>query len=274
MWRAKIITNMKKTIIIGIAAVALAFTMAAGFLQTLELTKEDAENAIWYSFSTGSYNGPSKSAYHNFAVPVRVAMVKEIGAFAKVYSGTEDFSRKYVQYREDRKPSPPEPLVTLAEQRKSTRATMQKALAEAEENAKKATGDTKKVYESVIPVFKEQLKELDDPNNPMFTTEMEAMVKKGHDDQVKAYQEEVKVWEKKYPTAPTAMVKETLKYFLELSSTVDFNAKLTIGPGGKMIFATQEYENKTSDWKFIYRSGKESTDAARAIATQWLNELK
>jgi hypothetical protein len=265
---------MKKFIIPGMAIIALAFTLAAGFLQTLDITQEDAENAIWYSFSTGSYNGPAKETFHNFTVPVRVAMVKEIGAFAKAYSGTEDFKKKYAQYRENRKPSPPEPLKTLAETRKESRATIQKALVEAEENAKKATGDTKKIYEGVIPVFKQQLKDLDDPNNPMYTPEMEAMVKQGHDDQVKAYQEQVKVWEKKYPTTPTAMVKETLKYFLELSATVDFNAKLKKGPENKMLFVNPEYENKTSDWKYIYRSGKESTDAARAIATQWLGELK
>lgn len=265
---------MKKFIIPGMAILALAFTIAAGFLQTLDLTKEDAENAIWYSFSTGSYNGPAKETFHNFAVPVRVAMVKEIGAFAKAYTGTEDFKKKYAQYRENRKPSPPEPLKTLAETRKESRATIQKALLEAEENAKKATGDTKKIYEGVIPVFKQQLKDLDDPNNPMYSAEMEAMVKQGHDDQVKAYQESLKEWEKKNPTTPNAMIKETLKYFLEISSTVDFNAKLKKGPENRMLFVNPEYENQTSDWKYIYRSGKESTDAARVIATQWLGELK
>jgi len=265
---------MKRYIIPAMAVIALAFTLAEGFLQTLEMTKADAENAIWYSFSTGSYNGPAKTTYHNFAVPVRVAMVKEIGAFAKAYTGTEGFRKNYAEYRENRKPSPPEPLKTLAESRKESRATIQKALTEAEDNAKKSTGDTKKIYEGVIPVFRQQLKDLDDPNNPMYSAEMEAMVKQGHDDQVKAYQEEVKQWEKKYPTVPTAMIKQTLKYFLEISATVDFTAKLKKGPEGMMVFVNPEYENKSSDWKYIYRSGKESTDAARAIATQWLGELK
>lgn len=256
------------------AVIALAFSIADGFLQTLELTKADAENAVWYSFSTGSYNGPARETYHNFAVPVRVAMVKEIGAFAKAYAGTEGFKKKYDEYRENRKPSPPDPLKTLAETRKESRTTLQKGIAEAEDNAKKATGDTRKIYEGVIPILKQQLKDLDDPNNPMYTPAMEAMVKQGHDDQVKEYEEGVKQWEKKYPTAPTAMIKETLKYFLEISATVDFNAKLKKGPEGKMVFVNEDYENKTSDWKYIYRSGKESTDAARAIATQWLGELK
>jgi hypothetical protein len=41
-----------------------------------------------------------------------------------------------------------------------------------------------------------------------------------------------------------------------------------------MVFVNPEYERKPSDWKFIFRSGKESSDAARVVATQWLAGLK
>jgi hypothetical protein len=265
---------MKKLIIPGMAVLALAFTLSEDFLKTLDLSKEYAENSVWYSFSTGSYNGPASKTYHNFAVPVRVSMVKEIGAWAKAYTRSDDFKKKYAGYRDDKKPSPPDPLVPLAEQRKQARENIQKTLTETEANIKKATGETKKALENILPMFKDQLKQIDDPKNPMYGPEMEAMQKQGHDMQVKAYQDDLKKWEKEYPATADAMIKSTLKYFLDLSATVDFSAKLKKGQDDKMIFVNPEYENKPSDWKYIYRSGKESTDAARAIATQWLGEMK
>lgn len=86
---------MKKIIIPAFALLALAFSLAEGFLQTLEMTKETAENAIWNSFSYGSFSAPTSKTYHEFAVPLRLAMVKEIGAFAKTYTRSEDFKSKY-----------------------------------------------------------------------------------------------------------------------------------------------------------------------------------
>jgi hypothetical protein len=34
------------------------------------------------------------------------------------------------------------------------------------------------------------------------------------------------------------------------------------------------YENKPVEWKLCYRAGKETVEAARAVASQWLGGLK
>ena len=74
---------MKKILIAIIAIIALAAT--EGFLTTLNITKGKAHMAIWDSFSYGNYAGPTAKTYHSFAIPLRVAMVKEIGSFAIAY---------------------------------------------------------------------------------------------------------------------------------------------------------------------------------------------
>ena len=70
------------------------------------------------------------------------------------------------------------------------------------------------------------------------------------------------------------MIKDQLNHFLQVSSTVDFSAKLQKNEYGSMVFVNPDYEDKPSEWKLIYRAGKEGTDAARQVATQWLSELK
>ena len=115
---------------------------------------------------------------------------------------------------------------------------------------------------------------VDDPNNQMSSKEMDDMMLKSKAEEMREHQTNVATWEKEYPVSPAEMIKSRLTYFLQLSATVDFNAKLGPGENGLKIFLNKAYEDKPSDWKLIFRAGKESTDAARAVATQWLGEMK
>ncbi len=202
---------MKKpiTLIVLILMIVFAFSFAS-FLETLELTKTNAQDAVWNSFTYGSYSGPASKTYHNFAVPLRVSMVKEIGAFAKAYTQTEHFKSRYAAYRLGQQPTPPEPLVTTSEQKKKMRGELQKSLNEAETALKGYTGDIRKGAEEGVKMLKDMLKSLDDPNNPMFSAETDAMLKKGHDDQVRGYENSMKEWELEFPVSPQGMIKERL----------------------------------------------------------------
>lgn len=258
-----------------VTLLSLSFVFSEVFLETLKITREDAQAGIWYSFSGGNYSGPASKTYHELAVPVRLSLIKEIGAFAKSYSRSDDFKKRYAEYREGQKPNAPEPLVTTAELKAQQKDALQKSLHESEEALKTATGDLRKVYQDVIATLKEQLKQLDDPNNPMFSKDMDNMMKQGKEQEMKDYQAKLAKWQTDYPESPDKLIKERLRYFLELSSTVDFNAKIAQGKYGKMVFVNEDYEsNKSSDWKLLYRCGKESVDAARKIASDWLTELK
>ncbi|MDO3642884.1 hypothetical protein [Mucilaginibacter sp. L3T2-6] len=69
------------------------------------------------------------------------------------------------------------------------------------------------------------------------------------------------------PGDPQALVRNRLKEFLEVSSTVDFNAQLT----GK-TFTDPAYESKDQKWKMYYRAGKPVIEAARDEVKKWLQE--
>ncbi len=69
-------------------------------------------------------------------------------------------------------------------------------------------------------------------------------------------------------------IKLVLQSFLNGSTNIDYAAQTYTNADGFKIFKNQDYEQKSSDWKFYYRVGKEPVMAARAFAQQWLLELK
>lgn len=68
---------------------------------------------------------------------------------------------------------------------------------------------------------------------------------------------------------PDVTIRRRLEAFLEMSATVDFDAKLE----GRQ-FADPEYEAKPSEWKMCFRAGREATMAAREEAEAWIKELE
>ncbi|HTK18449.1 MAG TPA: hypothetical protein VL442_03000 [Mucilaginibacter sp.] len=69
------------------------------------------------------------------------------------------------------------------------------------------------------------------------------------------------------PADPAELVRNRLKEFLEVSATVDFDAKLI----GK-TFSDPTYESKDQKWKMYFRAGKPVIDAAREEVKKWLQE--
>lgn len=87
------------------------------------------------------------------------------------------------------------------------------------------------------------------------------------------YKEDLKRWEAEYPAVFNELLKHKLKEFLQLTSNIDYNARLE-QRRGKMVFADPVLEAKDPFWKACFRSGKTTMEAARAYAQQWLVELK
>lgn len=265
---------MKKFLFLIPAIGCLSFYLLVSFRETLKLTQEEAENGIMDSFNYGAYSGPASETFHAFSVPVRIAMIKEIGAFAKAYTQTEDFSKRYAAHREEYKPLPPESFIPLKDRREIAKADIQNSITHAEASLKNLTGDARKTIEDGLKIMRDQLTQIEDPNNPNFNNPaLEKTQKEAYDQEMKEYNEYLENWKNEYPESARELVKKRLTYFLQLSATVDFNAKTKTEEGYK-FFVNEDYEGKSYDWKFIYRAGKESTSAARTVATQWLNELK
>jgi len=72
--------------------------------------------------------------------------------------------------------------------------------------------------------------------------------------------------------SPDAQLKKRLEAFLASTADVDFAATTRSG-GGMRYFEKPEYESKPSEWKMCFRAGKETTEALRAFARGWLEEL-
>lgn len=75
--------------------------------------------------------------------------------------------------------------------------------------------------------------------------------------------------EKKIPADPNVLVKQRLNEFLELSGSVDFDAKVS-----SRMFVNPEYEAKSREWKMCFRAGKAVITAAREEVQAWLKELE
>jgi hypothetical protein len=76
--------------------------------------------------------------------------------------------------------------------------------------------------------------------------------------------------ESKYPAKANDALKLRLQEFMDLSSTVDFSARLTSG----RRFENGAYEAKPNEWKACYRAGEPVVRAAREEVEKWLSSLR
>ena len=131
------------------------------------------------------------------------------------------------------------------------------------------------MYDETIKMLEEQLKEIDNPENPMYSAEMDNAMNQSYQSQLEQHKKDIAEWEAKYSKDnPNSLIKTWLKSFLDQSNQIDFNAKTAIDEKGRTLFVKQDYEKKDYMWKLCFRGGKETTEAGRKFAQAWLNELK
>jgi len=80
-------------------------------------------------------------------------------------------------------------------------------------------------------------------------------------------------FEKTYPADSRALVAMRLRHFLDVTKDIDFTAQL-VDKGKTRVFASEALEARPAEWKMCFRAGKPATDAARAFAQKWLNDLQ
>lgn len=273
---------MKKIFFVAATMLAVvsfgAFTIlqkeAIRSLEKYGIPADVAKQSIFYSFSGGYFSYPNVSKLKQIATGQRGEVVQEIVGFTKAYVSSADFNKRYAEYRESNKPQPPEPPKPMAQQRKEHRESMVQSLKEFEATMKSMPADQRSMLSGTVDMMKQQIKELDNPDNPMFSKQMEDVMKQSHVYALEEYKQRTAEWEEKYPKGPSPMIRKWLNQFLEMSNDIDFAAKLVPAEGGKMAFANPTYEKKSSQWKMCYRAGKEAVQAGRAAAQQWLGELK
>lgn len=112
----------------------------------------------------------------------------------------------------------------------------------------------------------------EDPENQMIDLFYQGE-KMNYDNAVKDYKEQQVKWTSNYPEDHRLMIKTRLQQFLKVAATVDFNAQLK-EVYGKQKFVNAAYESKPTEWKQIFRAGKEVTEFTKKFAEQWLAELR
>lgn len=274
---------MKKLILISLPFIflLLGFTGAKlvddklkNLLQQFKMSEENAKSSILSNISGPSFYIPNVKVLKDLATGERAAMVETIGNNVKEYVSSKEFLQKYNEMREYRKPSPPEKPKSIAEQKEEFINGMKTNIAEIKKNRSQATADQKGMYDDIIKALEEQLKQAEDPSNPMFSPEMDIYSQQGYEMQMDQYKKELAEWEIEYPlNNPNPLVKKWINAFLEKTNNIDFNAQLKTEKG-KQIFVNPEYERKDYQWKLYFRAGKQSVEAARKFAQGWLGELK
>lgn len=241
-------------------------------LVQIKLSEDQAEQTIFQNLSGPSFYIPSVAELKKIALGDRPAIVISACNYIKEQSSSKDFVKRYNEYRESRKPTPPEKPKSAAQMKEEYKASIKEGIASMEQ-LKKQMPDQKETWEETIKMYKEQLKETDNPDNPMFSKDMDKMMTDSYNQQMEMHNQEVAKWEEEYPVNnPKKMIKKWLTTFLDSSKDVDFKAELKDVKGRK-IFVKQEYENKSYLWKLCFRSGKETLNEARKFAQNWMKEL-
>lgn len=274
------------TVLFGLrlTAVALLLTLAVALLlafrtaktysdvwQQLGLTERDGAAHVRESFIYGylQYAGVSKARH--IATGDREAIARDLLAFSKTYVQGAEFKKAYEGLRATRKPTEPEKPRTEDEIRKKNVDGLKEGIANIEKSMKTANAEMKKIMQESLTVLQAQLKQEEDPNNPM--TRLAAQgEQQNYEYQLTRFKEDMKKWEKEYPTDPAPFVKSRLEQMLEATKGIDYSAQL-VERNGKKYFVKPEYERKNANWKMAFRAGKEVTETARTYAQQWVKEL-
>lgn len=261
-------------ILAGFYAGQLIDDRSKTLLQTIKLSEDNAKNTIFSDISSNSFYLPGIKELKSIALNDRAAQVDIIGKYVKDFTATEDFKKRYNEYRESRKPSPPEKPKTSAELKKEYKESTQKSIEEMKVTKTQMPADQQAMFDETIKMLEDQLKEIDNPDNPMFSPEMDQYSQMGYEQQMEQHKKDIAEWEVKYPVNnPKPLIKTWLESFLEQSKDIDFGAQTAIDKN-RTLFVKQEYERKSNFWKLCYRAGKETTEAGRKFAQTWLGELK
>lgn len=241
------------------------------FLKQLGITKQEANEKISGSFLAGGLNYYGIRNLKNIVTSDRAAIVKDLASYAKQYANSPEYIKQYMALKESNKPEQYK-LETPEEMRANMIKLAKEAVQQTEESLRKAPAEMKSIFEKTLEAAKQNLKQAEDPNNKAMKAysqnfaAAEKQMKESHESLLKQ-------WEAKYPTNHLLYIKVRLQEFLQATKDVDFSAQL-IEKNGIKYFVNPDYERKGNQWKMAFRAGKDAVETARALAQQWINEIK
>ncbi len=252
---------MKKEFLVPSLAVffiATAFTLSEGIIEKLGMEHSGTQYCILGNL-TGNFSGNSDNKENEFQLPYikmlpslitgdKTGAAKELCIYVQQYINSVEFMEAYAKKREAAKPDS-EPWrpdkETIDEQIKAVKE-LEKQVAEMKKN-KQMPAVSVQSMEKALADQKKLVAEWSDPTPNK------------------------NKWEKNFPQDPSVLIKRRLEEYLTLAATVDFNAALTAADRyGKKKFVNPEYEKKSTEWKAIYRAGKDVNAVVTAFVKEWL----
>jgi hypothetical protein len=234
----------------------------------LGLTERQAQDALLQSLEDGGLYVGSSAAKAFVALPpsARAALIDAGFAWTKAYVNSAAFKTAYLHSRDERKPAPPSFEGSVDDEVKRKQDEQAKSLADSRAALAALPADQRAQLEAVFKASEAQMKD------PQMIALMRQSVEMQRTRAQQDYQTSLERWQKSLPADPNALVARRLRSFINLSASVDFDAKLQ-GTGTERTFVNEDYQSKPSDWKMCFRAGKDAVAAARADATNWLKEL-
>ena len=245
--------------------------MADTIWQQLGLSQAQGTEKIRYSFATGYSNMYGIRNAKNIAAGNRAAVARNLFQYTKTYVSGAEFRNYYTKERASYKPVAPEAAKTKEEIRREMIAEMEKSIRDAEKAMAGMTADIKKAIQPSVDDARKQLEEYRKPDSKMVEIRYQGEQMK-HRSETERYERDLKKWEADYPAGINDLVRSRLEKYLSIAQTVDFDAEL-VEKYGKKRFVNPAYESKSSDWKMIYRAGREVYEAVRPLVEEWLKQL-
>ena len=248
-------------------------SIADDLWKQLGLSQFEANTNINNSFLYGHFMYMGAKNARNVAAGNRIAVIRDLAAYAKKYIASDEFKRAYANYRDRAKP--PEPLMihfSADSIRAAEKERIEKAIKVTEANANSPNEKLRNSVPYRLENLRKELSALDDPNNKTIKQRLDD-AQRSNDYAIKLYQDALKKFEIQFPADPRGLIRARLQEMLNITADVDYNAEVHEVNRWKM-FVNPAYEAKPKEWKLAYRAGKPATDALRAVAGEWLKELK
>ena len=154
---------------------------AQSLLKKIKLSEDEAKNTIFSDISGPSFYFPGMRELKSIALNNRAAQVNIVGNYVKDFTKTEDFKKKYNEYRENTKPSAPEKPKTMAELKQENKQSLQQSIEEMKKTKASMPADQQAMFDETIKMMEEQLKEINDPNNVIYSPEMDQYNQQAYD---------------------------------------------------------------------------------------------
>jgi len=247
--------------------------MADDVWKQLGLTQTETNWNINNSFTYGEFYYQGAVNAGKIAAGDRIGIIRDLAAYAKKYTNSQEFKKKYADDRASKKPADPYIIkLNVDSLRAAERARIQADIKGTEANANNPNPKVRNAVPYRLEYLKKELAAVDDPNNRNIKAKLD-YAQRQNDGSMKYYKDQMEKYNARYPENPQLLIKARLQQMIDIISTVDYNAEVSVGRK-YTVFVNPEYEKKPKEWKLAFRAGKPATDALKAIAQKWIDEIK